>query len=137
LLVSSYPLVPTELGRDAWGNFPLERQRLFDLIEKTQATGVVILSGDVHFAEISKSDEGPYPLYEITSSALAAPSTGNEMFANKFRISTTYAEVNYGLVKIDWQAQPAPLVTLKVVGLDGSSVFEHQINLDELSGKRK
>jgi hypothetical protein len=59
------------------------------------------------------------------------------MFANKFRISTTYAEVNYGLVKIDWQAQPAPLVTLKVVGLDGSSVFEHQINLDELSGKRK
>ena len=132
LLVSSYPFIPTELGRDAWGNFPLERQKLFDLIEETKASGVVVLSGDVHFTEISKTDEGPYPLYDFTSSALAAPSVGNEDFANKYRISTTYAEVNFGLVEIDWQAQPAPLVTLKAVGLDGSSVFEQQIGLDEL-----
>ncbi|MCP4256782.1 MAG: alkaline phosphatase family protein [Planctomycetes bacterium] len=132
LLVSSYPLVPTELGRDAWGNFPLERQRLFNLIEETKANGVIVLSGDVHFAEISRTNEGPYPLYDFTSSALAAPSAGNEKFTNKFRISRTYKEVNFGLVEIDWQAQPAPIVTLKAVGLDGSSVFEQQISLAEL-----
>jgi alkaline phosphatase D len=108
LLVSSYPLVPTELGRDAWGNFPRERQRLFDLIKTTKANGVIVLSGDVHFSEISKTAEGPYPLYDFTSSALAAPSSGNENFVNSYRISPTYAEVNYGLVKVDWQAQPAP-----------------------------
>jgi alkaline phosphatase D len=78
LLVSSYPLVPTELGRDAWGNFPRERQRLFDLIATTKANGVIVLSGDVHFSEISKTDEGPYPLYDFTSSPLAAPSVGND-----------------------------------------------------------
>ena len=137
LLVSSYPLVPHELGRDAWGNFPLERQRLFDLIEKTKAAGVIILSGDVHFAEISRTDEGPYPLYDLTSSPLAAPTHGNEKLSNIFRISATYAEENYGLIEIDWQAQPSPLITLKIVGLDGSSVIEHQVNLNDLGWQKK
>ncbi|MCP4402723.1 MAG: amidohydrolase family protein [bacterium] len=132
LLVSSYPVIPYELGRDSWGNFPLERQRLFDLIGETKAHGVVILSGDVHFAEISETGEGPYPLVDFTSSALAAPSTGNENFTNSLRISKTYAEVNFGLVEIDWNAQPAPQITLKAVGLDGSEAFEHTMSLDTL-----
>ncbi|MEH6579015.1 MAG: alkaline phosphatase D family protein [Amphritea sp.] len=132
LLVSSYPLIPTELGRDAWGNFPHERQRLFELIGSTRANGVVILSGDVHFSEVSTTDEGPYPLYDFTSSALAAPPVGNEAFSNRYRISPTYAKLNFGLVEIDWQAQPAPQLTLKVVGLDGNTVFEQRIGLDQL-----
>jgi len=137
LLVSSYPLVPHELGRDAWGNFPLERQRLFDLIEKTKAAGVIVLSGDAHFAEISRTDEGPYPLYDLTSSPLAAPTHGNEKLSNIFRISATYVEDNFGLIEIDWQAQPSPLITLKIVGLDGSSVIEHQVNLNDLGWQKK
>jgi len=132
LLVSSYPVVPYELGRDAWGNFPLERKKLFDLIETTKANGVVILSGDVHFAEISRTNEGPYPLVDFTSSALAAPSVGNEKFKNSLRISKTYSELNYGLVEIDWQAQPAPQVTLKVIGLDGKVVFKQEISSNEM-----
>ena len=36
-----------------------------------RASGVVFLSGDVHFAEISRTDEGPYPLFDFTSSPLA------------------------------------------------------------------
>ena len=132
LLVSSYPVISYELGRDCWGNFPLERQRLFNLIGQTNANGVVILSGDVHFAEISKTVEGPYPLLDFTSSALAAPTVGNEKFANSFRISKTTAEVNFGLVEIDWNAQPTPQVTLKAIGLDGTAAFEHQVSLEEL-----
>jgi alkaline phosphatase D len=129
------PVIPYELGRDAWGNFPLERKKLFDLIGEKKADGVIILSGDVHFSEISKTDEGPYPLLDFTSSALAAPSTGNEKLANSLRISKKYAEVNFGLVEIDWNAQPAPLVTLKAVGLDGKVAFEHKISLESLRKK--
>jgi len=132
LLVSSYPLIPNETGRDAWGNFPLERKRLFDLIEETGANGVVILSGDVHFTEISQTDEGPYPMLDFTSSGMAAPSRGNENRKNSFRISKAYADANFGMVVINWQAQPSPQVTLKAIGLDGKSVFEHQIRLNEL-----
>jgi len=132
LLVSSYPVIPHELGRDAWGNFPLERKKIFKLIETTKANGVVILSGDVHFAEISKTEESPYPLVEFTSSALAAPSVGNEKFKNSYRISKTYSEVNFGLVEIDWQAQPAPQVTLKAIGLNGKVVFKQKISSSEM-----
>jgi alkaline phosphatase D len=135
LLVSSYPVIPFELGRDCWGNIPLERQRLFDLIEETKANGIIILSGDVHFAEISKTDEGPYPLVDFTSSALAAPSVGNENYINSFRISKTYTEVNYGLVEIDWEAKPELQVTLKTIGLDETTAFEHQISLANLNGR--
>ncbi|MCP4391260.1 MAG: hypothetical protein GY802_23405 [Gammaproteobacteria bacterium] len=132
LLVSSYPVIPDEMGRDAWGNFPRERQRLFDLIEETNANGVIILSGDVHFAEISITDEGPYPLLDFTSSALAAPTVGNEKFRNSHRISQTYSDVNFGLVEIDWMAQPEPQVTLSVIGLDGSPVIQHSVTLGDL-----
>ena len=132
MLVSSYQLIPDEMGRDSWANIPHERQRLFSLIRNTHANGIVILSGDVHFAEISMTDEGPYPLLELTSSAMAAPSVGYEKFINSHRISQTYAERNFGLVEIDWDAQPAPQVRLKAIGVDGRTVFEHQISLEEL-----
>jgi alkaline phosphatase D len=137
LLVSAYPLIPDEVGRDSWGNFPLERQKMFKLIEKTKANGVVILSGDIHFSEISKIDIWPYPLFEFTSSPLAAPSVGNENFTNSLRISKTYAEVNFGLIEIDWEAQPAPQVMLKAIGLDGTPVIERQIGLEDLRAGNK
>jgi alkaline phosphatase D len=133
LLVSGYPVVPTELGRDAWGNFPLERQRLFDLIGETGASGVIFLSGDVHFSEISLSDEGPYPLLDFTSSPLAAPSVGNELLTNTRRISGTYAEENFGLVEIDWDAEPSPVVVLRVMDIDGAEVMRHEVALATLS----
>ena len=136
LLVSGYPIVPTELGRDAWGNFPLERQRLFDLIETTGADGVVFLSGDVHFSEISQSDEGPYPMVDFTSSPLAAPSVGNEALANSRRISDAYAEENFGLVEIDWDGDPSPVVTLRVMDVGGAEVFRHEMPLTTLAPPR-
>ena len=133
LLVSGYPVVPTELGRDAWGNFPLERQRLFDLIGETGANGVIFLSGDVHFSEISQSDEGPYPMTDFTSSPLAAPSVGNESLANLHRISDTYAEDNFGLVEMDWDAEPSPIVLFRVMDINGEEVLRHEVALNTLS----
>jgi hypothetical protein len=62
---------------------------------------------------------------------------GNENFANSLRISKTYAEVNFGLIEIDWEAQPAPLVTLKAIGLDGTPVIEQQISLEDLQAGSK
>jgi alkaline phosphatase D len=136
LLVSSYPVIPHELGRDAWGNFPLERQKLFDLIKKTKANGVIILSGDVHFSEFSETDEGPYPLIDFTSSALAAPSTGSEKLKNSLRISETYSDVNFGLVEIDWSMQSNTQVKLSVIDLAGNPVMQHRIFLDKLQVPR-
>ncbi|MCB0587175.1 MAG: alkaline phosphatase family protein, partial [Phaeodactylibacter sp.] len=41
-------------GWESWTNVPHERQRMIDLIKKTKANGVVFISGDVHWGELSK-----------------------------------------------------------------------------------
>ncbi len=132
LIASSTQVIADEKGMDEWGNFPRERQRLFDLIEKTGASGVILLSGNVHFAELSKSDEGPYSLYDLTSSGMTHV---NETYANapnRHRVKGPFANINFGLVEIDWEAKSAPRVTLKAVGLDGATAFEHEISIDAL-----
>jgi alkaline phosphatase D len=57
---------------EGWALFPQERQKMIDLIGRLKVPGVVFLSGDVHFAEISRlscSNAG-YHLYDLTSSSL-------------------------------------------------------------------
>lgn len=128
LLVSSFPFVAHELGADAWGNFPLERQKLFELIEQTRAGGIIVLSGDVHFSEISKTDEGPYPIYEFTSSPLSNISTSRYRYRNSYRISTAHTGSSFGLIEIDWQSAAHPRVTLKAIDVEGQVVIQQQID---------
>ena len=56
---------------ESWTNFPFERQRMVDLIQETKANGVIFISGDVHWGEISRrSVKGGYDLYDVTSSGI-------------------------------------------------------------------
>lgn len=54
-----------------WSRFPNQRQKLLTMIQKSNARGVVLLSGDVHFAEIlkAKCDSGQQFL-EVTTSGM-------------------------------------------------------------------
>jgi alkaline phosphatase D len=55
-------------GYEAWANVPHERQRMLDLIKTTKANGVLFMSGDVHYAEISKiANPGAYPHIRFNS----------------------------------------------------------------------
>lgn len=129
---SSFQVIASEKGMESWGNFPLERKRLYDLIARTKAKGVVFISGDVHFSEISRSTEGPYPLYDFTSSGLTNSSPGWASAVNPHRVSTiAYAEPTFGLIEIDWKAA-VPAVTFKAVGLTGTTAFSKTIPLHEL-----
>jgi alkaline phosphatase D len=134
-IVSSTQIIADEKGMDEWGNFPLERKKLFNLIEKTNTNGVIFLSGNVHFAEISKFDEGPYPLYDFTSSGLTHINESYARAVNSYRVNNPFVDLNFGLVEIDWDAQPVPQVVLKAVGLDGVVAIEYKISLQSLSKK--
>jgi len=132
LIASSSQVIPNQKGMDEWGNFPLERQRLFDLISKTNANGVILLSGNVHFAELSTISEAVYPLYELTSSGMTHV---NELYgkaANSFRVAGPFIEHNFGLVEIDWNRQPSPAITLEAIGEDGTTGFSYTVSLDQL-----
>ncbi|MCZ6915701.1 MAG: hypothetical protein O7I93_02890 [Gemmatimonadetes bacterium] len=58
---------------------------------------------------------------------------GEEGLANSHRISYTYAEENFGLVEVDWEAEPSPVVTLRVMNVEGAQVFRHEMALATLS----
>jgi hypothetical protein len=38
---------------ESWGHFPTAKQRLLQLLDTTKPKGLLILSGDVHYAEIA------------------------------------------------------------------------------------
>jgi len=125
LLCSSTQVIPNEKGMDEWGNFPHERRRLLDLAE--DAGNVVILSGNVHFAEISQTEDGD--LVEFTSSGMTHV---NETYANtrnSYRLAGPYAELNFGLVEIEWGE--SVIVTLKAIGIDGTVGIEEQATMGE------
>lgn len=132
LIVSSTQVVPDQKAMDEWGNYPLERERLFELIRTTGANGVLILSGNVHFTEISQLDESPYPILDFTSSGMTHNNEAYARAKNAYRIAGPYAAPNFGLVDIDWDASPSPLITLRAVDGDGKPAFQHRVYLDAL-----
>jgi alkaline phosphatase D len=132
LIASSGQIVADEKGMDEWGNYPLERRRLFDLIAETGASGVVLLSGNVHFSEISATDEGPYRLVDFTSGGLTHVNEEYPQAQNRYRIAGPYVDVSFGLVEIDWQAEGAAVVHLAAVDVEGRRVFEHGVPLASL-----
>jgi len=131
LIVSSTQIIANEKGMDEWGLFPRERQRLFDLIELTGATGVLLLSGNVHFSEVSKYDDGSYPLYDFTASGMTHVNPDYASASNGRRVVGPFVEYNVGVVEIDWMA-PDPVVYLRALGVDGHDGFRYELLLGEL-----
>ncbi len=146
IIASSIQVLPDEHGSEKWGNFPHERTRLFHLIRDTKANGVVLISGDRHLAEIMEIDSArsgnPYPIYEVTSSSLNAPS-GNmtkagTRFANEinsYRIGLTYFDTNFGMITIDW-SQPDPLIRMRVQDEVGDVVLQKTVPLSLLQSAK-
>lgn len=132
LIGSGTQIVADEKAMDEWGNFPLERQRLFDLIAQTKASGVVLLSGNVHYSEISKTDEAPYPLYDFTSSGLTHTTPAYAQLRNRWRSAGPYTEINFGMIEVDWERPSGPQVSLRAFGLQNVEAFNIQISLDQL-----
>jgi alkaline phosphatase D len=133
LLVSSIQVVPDEHCFEKWSNLPHERDRLFRVLRETGAEGVIVLSGDRHFAEISRlpGEVVGYPLYELTSSSLNAPG-GPATERNGHRVTAEgFSEANFGVVRIDWSA-PDARVALEVRDTSGQPVLAHAVPLAAL-----
>ena len=133
LIVSSIQFVPDDHTWEKWGNLPRERRRMLQIIRDTDARGVVFLSGDRHFAEISELPHSGYPILEITSSGLNQKGLSSE--PNRFRVpkskSKPYPKSNFGMVLIDW-SQADPPVTLQIKSESGRAVRQLQTKLSAL-----
>jgi len=131
LIGTSIQAVSSQHPWEKWANFPRARKRFFRTIEESGAPGVVLLSGDRHIAEVSRHDEAMgYPLYEVTASGLTHHAPMHEE-PNRHRVGTLVAALNYGLVTIDWSAEPATL-RFEVRGTGNETLLRHTLQLSEL-----
>jgi alkaline phosphatase D len=117
-------------GYEAWANFPHEMEKMAHIIRKTGAEGVLFISGDVHYAEISKRDfQELYPLYDVTSSGIT--STWDFATPNKYRIEGPVMENHFGLITIDWNSE-IPTIKIEIIDITGNQRIEYSIPLDLL-----
>lgn len=140
---SSFQVLSNQHGWEMWGNFPQERQRLFESLKAVQSGGVIMLSGDRHLAELAAlpaDDElSPgYPIFEVTSSSLNEPSgnfTGSGVrFANEinpYRVGLTFFDTNFGRILIDWSAAD-PVIRLQVCDEKGTVVLQQRTTLSQM-----
>lgn len=102
---------------EKWGNYPASRKKLFKMISTFRPSGVILLSGDRHHAEISKVNipEIKHSLYEFTSSGMTHTRKYPQPEANKFRVGKKVDKLNFGVLRIDWASSPVK-VKLEVRG---------------------
>ncbi len=130
LIGSSIQVLAEDHASEKWMNFPRERDRLFQLLRDTKAAGVVLLSGDRHFGELSQVDAGlGYPLFDLTSSGLnMASKRWRPAEPNRHRVGAMPAGDNFGLVAIDWDRTP-PRVALQLRDVDGDVTLQQKLDL--------
>lgn len=117
-------------GYEAWANFPHERKRMLDLIKKTHANGVIFISGDVHYSEISKLETDFYPIYDFTSSGLS--STWKFATPNKNRIEGPVMDNHFGLITINWKEHN---ILMETWDIHNNQRIEYIIDFNELKIK--
>lgn len=108
ILVSSIQVIANDHYFEKWGLFPQERERLLSLLKSTKAKNLLILSGNRQVGAIAQTDiKGLGKIYDITSSPMNLMATQGNVLKDSSYTKDAFAEVNFGLIKIDWPSHKA------------------------------
>ena len=137
IVASSIQLIAEAAGQETWSNLPHERERFLKLLSKTKASGVVLISGDRHWSELSSLTQGvPYPLFDLTSSSFNQPHGRGTPTQNRHRASkTTYHKENFGAITIEWANDPK--ITLEIRNTIGERQLGKSLRLSDLQSKSR
>jgi len=116
-------------GWESWTNFPMELIRMVNLIASTKANGVVFISGDVHWGELSVlKPPGGYPLYDLTASGLNRDWENVEPNGN--RIGEACQEFHFGMLEVNWNGDPS--IQFRIHDMTGRARVRKRVPLREL-----
>ena len=137
LIGTSIQLVSEDHPFEKWANFPRERARFIDLVDKTEANGVILLSGDRHLGEISTmpARSGGYPLFELTASGINQGAPKFRMVeANRHRVAAMPWGNHFGIVRVDWSKKD-PEIRLELRDDLGELVVSSRFSLGVIQRK--
>lgn len=130
VVVSGIQFLSQEHKYETWGQYPRSWLRLASLFKQTKPSGLVLISGDRHIAEVSRenlgSKEQPVWVYDVTSSGMTHSYEGHKGEKNSRRVGEVYKQINYGRLRFDWSGRD-PKVVAEVVGVDGSTVLSAEV----------
>jgi hypothetical protein len=137
---------------ESWYKLPQSQARLLALLAAARVEGALIISGDVHFAEISRltCPALGYPLYDVTSSGLTHSWGGLLkrtvvdiclMGAERLPGTTFVSDKNWGELEVGWALaadgaldRRRTTVTMRIFGVeDGAERLAHAVPLAELT----
>lgn len=118
LIVSSIQFLSNEHGFEKWANHPSEVRKMKELIVNSGAKGVILLSGDRHISEFSKTnvDGLAYPLIDFTSSGLTHSYSSFSGEPNPYRVKEVTAIPSFGMLELDTKSKK---VIMKIMGDNG------------------
>ncbi len=126
IVVSSIQVLSDRHPYEKWGNFPKERQRLLDLIDEVQG-GVVLVSGDRHFSEISGiTSKSGHRLYEMTASGMNTDGRYGQNEDNPYRVNWV-GHQGYGVLDVQWHDK-APSVVARFYNPRGELVLTRPLS---------
>ncbi|MCC6913144.1 MAG: alkaline phosphatase D family protein, partial [Rhodospirillaceae bacterium] len=130
IFASSLQVIADFPGWEAWINYARDHQRLIDTIRRTRASGLICLSGDTHYGEISKLGiNTPFPIWDVTSSGLTEVWPVRPPNAN--RVGASVREVNFGMIDIAWNGA-ATTLRLQVCDVKGTPRLSQTVRLQDL-----
>ncbi len=123
-IISSIQFIANDHAFEKWGNFPLEQQKMIQLLEKNKLKNVIFLSGDRHLSAIAKQKIKTGDLFDVTSSGLNRPSRATEPEIDQLYNAPSYLKINFGQAEIDWAKKH---VVISIIGEDGSAPLTQTI----------
>ncbi len=114
-------------------NFKIERDRILKLIKDEGIEGVIFLTGDRHFSELSKMDrEETYPLHDFTISPFTSGASSRKMGENSYRVEGSYiAKRNFAIFELAGARKNREL-KCTIFDKDGTVLWDYKINENEL-----
>jgi len=134
ILGTSIQLLAEGHGWERWGNLPLERQKLLNLLAQNSNNNLIVISGDRHLGGMYslRTKEG-FEFIEITSSSMNKPGRSTNE-PGPLRIGEMYAGENFGLIRIDFQRRKADI---ELHGLNEGVVLSKTLYFDKHVLKEK
>jgi alkaline phosphatase D len=116
-----------------YSNYKDEQQKILDLIAKEKIEGVIFLTGDRHFTELSKLErQGSYPIYDFTISPFSSGHYNGEGEPNSLRVPGTFvAKRNFAKITVDGKRNDRTLTCI-VYDKDGKELWQYRIHENEL-----
>ncbi|MCI5056967.1 MAG: alkaline phosphatase family protein [Flavobacteriales bacterium] len=118
---------------ECYNQYPKERQDILDFIEEHRISGVVFLTGDMHYSEVLQYQykNGP-KLIDITSSPMTSIIYKKATISADQKVKGCHIlEHNYCKISVNDTERKS--ITLQFFNKSGDIIFEHNINLNELT----